>query len=309
MWEYSLNGDLHFEKSINFFGELYDKWTQEKVNHSVKILLFSRYYVVNIKELETKIDSFYALNGNEYIDFYKFINLNLKKTTREQLLIMLKKEFIDFPKQISKHSIEKKLINSIASEGNILEAMNLVFRQYEERHLNRDMQRTGTFIHILTAGQGLITINNPDIAYITQHIIVTESFAVDLVCLSHPPTHGVPILRGKNEETKEDFFIFAYWLDIMFYKNNSILSKKFIPSCQIPVIKKISSIQVFNVSDSYPQDKVFKLDSDESNLDSLFPLNKALKQQTKMKKSTSHDDIFTDKPPKLSPIEFKAPKK
>eukprot|EP01080_Neovahlkampfia_damariscottae_P006204 gene6204-10210_t len=310
MWEYSLNGDLHFEKSINFFGELYDKWAQEKVSHSVKFLLFSRYYVQK-NETFDNIDSFYALNGKEYVDFYKFIHLDLKKTTREQLLIMLKKEFIDFPKQITKHSTDKKLINSSASEGNILEAMNLVFHQYEERHLNRDMQRTGHFIHILTAGQGLITINNPDIAYITQHIVITESFTVDLVCLSHPPTHGVPILRGKNDDTKEDFFIFAYWIDIMFYKNDSILSKKFIPSCRIPPVKKPSKIQVFNVSDCYPQEKAFKLDpKSDSQMDTLLPLAKSMvKKQTKMKKSTSHDDIFAESSSSTSPIHFKTPKK
>jgi DEP domain-containing protein 5 len=197
MWEYTPSGDLHYEKGIEFFGELYDKWNQEKVNHSVRIILFARYYI-NQNDESSETDGFFALNGKKYLDFYKKLNVNLNTISREKLLIILKKEFIEYPKQIKKHSLGNEMTNSVASEGNILESMNLVFKQYEERHLNRDMQRTGYFIHIITAGQGVITVNNPNIAYITQHMLVKESITVDMICLSHPPTHGVPILRCKN---------------------------------------------------------------------------------------------------------------
>jgi hypothetical protein len=82
----------------------------------------------------------------------------------------------------------------------------------------------------------------------------------------------------------------------MFYKNEeSIKSEKFIPTCKMPILsnKKNSNIQVFNVDNSFPNEKAFKFESEESPLDNI-PLSKLSKKPSKMLKSTSHDDIFSD---------------
>jgi hypothetical protein len=82
----------------------------------------------------------------------------------------------------------------------------------------------------------------------------------------------------------------------MFYKNEeSIKSEKFIPTCKMPILsnKKNSNVQVFNVDNSFPNEKAFKFESEESPLDNI-PLSKLSKKPSKMLKSTSHDDIFSD---------------
>jgi hypothetical protein len=96
---------------------------------------------------------------------------------------------------------------------------------------------------------------------------------------------------------QDDYYVYAYWLDIMFYKNEeSIKSEKFVPTCKMPILstKKNCNIQVFNVDNSFPNEKAFKFDSEESPLDTIIPLSKLSKKPSKMQKSTSHDDIFSD---------------
>ena len=45
MWEFDINGDLYFEKTVNgFFVELFEKWKEMKCSHSVTIVYFSRIF-------------------------------------------------------------------------------------------------------------------------------------------------------------------------------------------------------------------------------------------------------------------------
>lgn len=275
MWEYSYNGDLHFEKSINFVTELYTRWKKIDVHHKLNIIFFARFYEKSLSDL----DGFLELKGRKYSDFYKCFSVETEITPLETLLILLKKEFIKFPKHIDLE-IQDKMENSSASEGNCLEAMHLVFDEYDKQHISRNMTKTGFFMTVISAGCGLITINNPDLAHLTQHRIGTNEMTVDFICLVDPPLHGVPILRYRDEE--EDHFIFAYWLDIVFYSsektNDSTMPARV-------SMERDRTIRVFNFQDDPVDENVFVV-----KLQSFDKKRRSLVKNT-IKKSLSEEEI------------------
>lgn len=278
MWEYSNNGELNFEKALTFISALYQRWKNLEVKHKLTIVFFSRFY--KFESDKKDIDGFFALKGVQYFDFVKCLQVDIENTSLENIIILLKKEFIKYPKQIN-DSLKEKMENSDASEGNILETMNLVFDEFDKQHINRNLFKTGFFIHIISAGSGVITINHPDIAHITQYRIGSNEMTVDYICLADPPLHGVPILRYKEKE--KDYFIYAYWLDLVFYNNEKSV-KPFIPS------SKISFDQNDNQKNFYY--KVFNLGNDpEDYIQSPFEKNE--RKESKIKKIFSNDDLET----------------
>lgn len=49
--------------------------------------------------------------------------------------------------------------NSSASEGNLLEAINLAINPYDKHYIDRDLTKTGLTIVIVTGGTGLFEVD------------------------------------------------------------------------------------------------------------------------------------------------------
>ncbi|KAJ3078959.1 vacuolar membrane-associated protein iml1, partial [Quaeritorhiza haematococci] len=96
---------------------------------------------------------------------------------------------------------------SPASEGNILEAINLALNPFDKHYIDRDLLRTGLSIVVVTAGTGLFEVDKKLCRLTTQRMI-DNGIGLDLVCLSKPPLYTVPLFQfvSKNvvpEESRE----------------------------------------------------------------------------------------------------------
>lgn len=98
-----------------------------------------------------------------------------------------------------------KYTTSSASDGNALEAANLVLHEFDNHHVNRDLSRTGQLIVLISSGVGVFSLPKLSLAHITRKRLNDNGIALDLICLSNPPLHSVPVLKymKTDKETKK----------------------------------------------------------------------------------------------------------
>lgn len=122
--------------------------------------------------------------------------------------ILMKKEFNRFHELVgfeignnstTDSSSNTEGVNSTASEGNILEAINLALSRFESHNIDRDLNRTGQLITVISAGTGYFQITNSKLARITKHRMIEYGIGCDLICISRPPLHIVPLFLFKDK--------------------------------------------------------------------------------------------------------------
>jgi hypothetical protein len=148
---------------------MFDKWRTLSVNHSLSIIIFSRYFLddseISTEQLLDSHDDLYAIHslrdGRRYIDYYKVIHWNeIRQTPSQGVLARLRREFLQFPaimEDIAKRT-KITLRNSIAADGNFLEVVNLVLNAYDKYYVNRDLTRTGQEIVMVSPGVGVVAL-------------------------------------------------------------------------------------------------------------------------------------------------------
>lgn len=135
MWDYDINGDLYFEKAVNgFVYDLFEKWRLFKCNHDVTIVLFSRtYYDANsIEQFPLSMHDCLQQDhkGRFYEDFYRVVVQNERFEDWSSVIILLRKSFINYDKEVLKYHERYELMvpkayNSTSSQGNFLEVLNM----------------------------------------------------------------------------------------------------------------------------------------------------------------------------------------
>jgi hypothetical protein len=143
------------------------------------------------------------LLGNYYKDFYNVIIDWESKADWNSVLVSLKKEFIRYQQYIlqlkdANGNITLSGTNSRAMDGNILEAANLALNPFDKHYIDRDLTRTGLSIVVITAGIKFIIgtgVFNVDkkLCRLTTQRMIDNGVSLDLVCLSKPPLHSVPV--------------------------------------------------------------------------------------------------------------------
>ena len=110
MWEFAEDGDLFIEKAVDGFAkENFARWDALKSNHSLSIILFSRYYINNKNYTGTSCMK--TRDGRLYLDFYKVVALNERCTQNwKQMLKHLKREVMQFNTHVEKMAQQGKLV-------------------------------------------------------------------------------------------------------------------------------------------------------------------------------------------------------
>lgn len=83
-------------------------------------------------------------------------------------------------------------------EGNILEAMNLALNPFDEHYIDRDLNRTGLDLVIITAGTGHFRVNKHWLRMTTERMI-DNGIGLDLICLTKMPLHSVPLFHFDSQ--------------------------------------------------------------------------------------------------------------
>ncbi|PRP86654.1 hypothetical protein PROFUN_05133 [Planoprotostelium fungivorum] len=233
MWDFCSNGDLYFERATNgFLSELFERWSKLGANHTLSIVLFSRTFLNN--ETQTSPEVMTDAEGRRYIDFYKVVVEDMRGEW-ESILVQLKREFILYPSRVRWHydpvvdgdrSTPSPGLNSTAEEGNFLESINLCLSVFERHYVDRDLQRTGQLICVVTAGGGTFDVDS-NLSRLTKQKMIDNGIGCDIISLTSPPLHAVPLFRypvekyspvGRTKGEEKTTYDVPHWLHISFYQ-------------------------------------------------------------------------------------------
>ncbi|XP_038057653.1 GATOR complex protein DEPDC5-like isoform X1 [Patiria miniata] len=252
MWEFDANGDLLWEKSVNgFVAELFNHWKEKNTVNEVTIFLFSRiyYYADTLDQFPEDLRACLHVDykGRTYEDFYRVIVQNERLDDWTPLLVTLKSHCIQYGQQLQSHYIQGSPQEgrqrpsgyiSNAAEGNFLEALNLTLNVFDKHYINRNFDRTGQVVVIVTPGAGVFEVDR-ELYKITKQRMIDNGIGSDLVCMAEQPLHAVPLLRFQSTSTHpsvRDYSI-PHWLNYSFYTAQGQREKCHIYSSFTPRIK------------------------------------------------------------------------
>lgn len=234
MWHFEEDGSMLREKCEVFLQELFMHWTgraeegmdkKSKGNptsHTVSMILYGRVIYEDNGEGEEERAPMRTLeDGTLYRDFYKvsptlFSSLIHSLTFRSQVILDLTPspspsivrevvaEIRNWQESVllrKRESGEQKLAGRIAyaHESPVLEAANLALNSFEEHWVDRDLQRTGLEILVLTAGTSFYQVPKHLLRLTTERMLY-HGIGLDLISLSKTPLHTVPLFSFRSHE-------------------------------------------------------------------------------------------------------------
>ncbi|KAK9712490.1 vacuolar membrane-associated protein iml1, partial [Basidiobolus ranarum] len=207
MWDFDEDGMLFFEKAThNFLPDLFKRWKELGTNHVASIVMFTRVFYEYSDELAKDGVLRQAGDDRWYKDYYKVVADWETRSDWSTAIIHLKKEFITFRKDILELHVNKSTYlsgeNSMAHEGNVLEAINLALNAFDKHYVDRDLLRTGLSIVVITPGTGIFEVDKK-LLRITTERMIDNGIGLDLVCLSKYPLYTVPIFKFYSSEVSK----------------------------------------------------------------------------------------------------------
>jgi hypothetical protein len=107
-------------------------------------------------------------------------------------------------------------VPSDAINGNFLEAINTTLNLIDKHFMDRDLLRTGNSIVMITAGTGVYKVD-PLLSVITKQRMMDNGIGLDLVSLSQPPLHSVPLFHVDCFELGlNDFYETPHWVNVSY---------------------------------------------------------------------------------------------
>jgi hypothetical protein len=204
MWDYADDGELYFEKCIGFLRVLFQEWQMFKASHALHIVLFSRTFLLpsrssSASESSDKVEELYVAEdifGRKYQDHYKVV-INVESFTSVdmgKILVLLKEEFNRYHSTMhwDRPRNKFKRIPSAACEGNLIEAINLTATDFERHYIDRPLDKTGQNMCVISAGQALYLVDRK-FSDLTKQKMLDNGIGLDLICMSKPPCHKVPL--------------------------------------------------------------------------------------------------------------------
>ncbi len=245
MWEVDSHGELYFEKACAFLSEMFNRWKESGSSHEVTIVLFSRcfYDVKNLNELPKDMQQCLQVGYNNRIfeDFYRVVVQNERFDDWTSTIRELNRIFTNYKSHILDYHTKREGVEtpkpklSRAAQGNFLEVLNMSLNTFENHYLNRNLDRTGQQIIVITPGVGIFEVDR-QLTYITKQRIIDSGVGSDLICLGEQPIHAVPLLRfhHKNVDTNNDFSM-PHWINLSFFsKGNKIGYSDYEPRIKTP---------------------------------------------------------------------------
>ncbi|ORY00219.1 hypothetical protein K493DRAFT_392196 [Basidiobolus meristosporus CBS 931.73] len=300
MWDFDEDGMLFFEKAThNFLPDLFTRWKELGTNHVASIVMFTRVFYEYSDEL-AKDGALCQANENQwYKDYYKVVADWETRSDWSTAIIHLKKEFISFRKDILELRVDKSIHlsgeNTMAHEGNVLEAINLALNAFDKHYVDRDLLRTGLSIVVITPGTGIFEVDKK-LLRITTERMIDNGIGLDLVCLSKYPLYTVPIFKFYSSEPisdnpekldtwdplyyddpdpnspMESYYAMPHWIDCSFYSVNDESrqkSGKFIPRCKMYSLQMMGVMEheMAPISIEYLDDKYIIPQKGESGIE------------------------------------------
>ncbi|KAJ4165241.1 hypothetical protein LMH87_006880 [Akanthomyces muscarius] len=255
MWDFDTetSGEIMFNRVVNgFLPALFKRWALLKVKHLVSIVLFARveYDTGFASDLASEglLDDYLTGvqpfgNKRPYKDFYRVVVSDMSSGEWTKILYQLKREFNFFRRDISLHHQSVPLAKgdeasgaeneealaaltrikaepSLAIHGNVLEAIHLASSQYAHDYIDRDLNRTGISIAVITPGPGIFEVDYETLRRTTE-ALVGNGIGIDLICLPGMPLHSVPLFKYRNPHFSDQSSKHQNALARSFHSHNS----------------------------------------------------------------------------------------
>ena len=200
MWQFDEDGDLYMEKAIyGCLPDLFRQWTTANTSHTLCIVLFNRMWLKNthgtIDEMRESTD-----NRRSFEDCVRVVVEWEHRNDWTSILPLLRQECFNYLHNLPDSC--KEGINSSASEGNVLEMLNLCMNVADRHILNSDRDCTVISMILVTPTSAFFEVD-PDWLRLTKKRMVDRGIGCDFFCLSKPPLHIVPLLRLKERRENE----------------------------------------------------------------------------------------------------------
>ena len=246
---------IYFDKFVQFVRRLFDKWKRLQVScfsdpsyhmllrqfvcaeyltfllalfqltHNLTVVFFSRTYFRSSPSNSSAVhvDS----DGRIFEDHYKIVIDNETNADWDSLIHQMKIEFVNYPKGVKWNLTPgDERTPSTASQGNILEAINITLNLLHLHYIDRDLHRTGNSIVIITPGNGVFEIEK-NLAGITKQRMMDNGIGSDMVSLGLPPLHVAPFFLFKEQSTSsaeeiqgfddwKTYFEVPHWMNLSF---------------------------------------------------------------------------------------------
>ena len=157
-----------------------------KVTHSLTVIFFSRTFLSKGQQSSVDCKDVY---GRKFEDHYKPVIENETCIDWDSLIVRIKEEFIKYPLEVGCNLSDRK--PSCASQGNLLEAINVVLNLLQYHYLDRDLHRTGQSIVVVSPGCGVFEVDK-GLAGITYQRMMDNGIGSDMLSLGLPPLHIAP---------------------------------------------------------------------------------------------------------------------
>lgn len=224
MWDFDAEGagEIMFNKVVNgFLPDLFKRWMKINARHLVTIILFTRMQYDTQPFQDRRDDntnsSGFGSQNSHFRDCYRVVVSDMASGDWINILYQLKKEFRAFLRDVSlvpSHKTREASMDgkdsstlasdliiagkpSSASQGNVLEAINLAAAQFAKDYIDRDLVRTGISVVVITAGTGVFEVDY-NMLKLTTDTLVGSGIGIDLVCLSPMPLHSVPLFKYRS---------------------------------------------------------------------------------------------------------------
>ena len=221
MWDFDTDGtgEIMFHKVINgFLHEIFKRWQDIGAHHLVSIILFTRmkyeqrlaegFDLLNQDKMDYTMHN--RIDNTPYKDFYRVLVSDMASGQWTTIMTQLKKEFKVFLRDVSIQEVQNDMSGNAtkpqeiisgrpmaATQGNVLEAINLASSQFAGDYIDRDLVRTGLSIVVITPGTGVFEVEH-DLLTMTTDRLVENGIGIDLVCLSRMPLHSVPLFKYRT---------------------------------------------------------------------------------------------------------------
>ena len=230
MWGFDAggSGEIMFSKVINgFLPELFRRWRNISAKHMITVVLFARieYKRASGRNIGDDAESpghaaHHHTADSSYKDFYRVVVSDMADGDWASILGKLKAELKVFLRDVcicrpthgdhfslgsgfgaaSTSELPEWVIDGhpcSASQGNILEAINIASSQFSTDYVDRDLVRTGVSIVIVTPGTGVFEVDYKLLLTTTDNL-VANGIGIDLICLSRMPLHSVPLFQYRT---------------------------------------------------------------------------------------------------------------
>jgi hypothetical protein len=220
--------ERYFDKFVTFMYKLFGEWKALEVTHSLTVVFFSRTYIKSNSQTNFIKDRPSStikrdVDGRLYEDSYKVVLENITKPDWDSLIVNIKEAFLSFPVDLNWRLGTESMLPSSAAQGNILEAINTGLNLLQLHYIDRDLNRVGNSIVVVSAGSGVFEVDN-DLAAITKQRMMDNGIGSDMLSLGLPPLHVAPFMlyKEKPNETNEEkddwkaFFEIPHWMHLSF---------------------------------------------------------------------------------------------